>query len=67
MANNRIKINATLEVCGFTVAAQRNFLLTTEALDSWAAFKAINYEDFASISKNASRHTPPFSLGVLKQ
>ena len=38
-----------------------------ESLDSWAAFEAINYKNFASISKNASRHTPPFSLGVLKQ
>ena len=32
-----------------------------------AALEAIDYDDFASISKNASRHTPPFSLGVLKQ
>ena len=41
--------------------------MTTEGLDSWAAFKAIDYEDFASISRNASPYTPSFSLGVLKQ
>ena len=67
MANNRAEINTTLQVCGFTVAAQQTFLLNTESLDSWAAFEAIDYDDFASISKNASRHIPPFSLGVLKQ
>ena len=67
MANNRIEINATLQVCGFTVVAQRNFLMTTEGLDSWVAFTSIDYADFAGISKNASRHTPSFSLGVLKQ
>ena len=49
------------------MAAQRNFLLTTEGLDSWAAFEAINYEDFTSILRNASRHISSFSLGVLKQ
>ena len=67
MANNRAEINTTLQVCGFTVAAQRTFILTTEGLDSWVAFTSIDYDDFASISKNASRHTAPFSLGVLKQ
>ena len=56
-----------LRVCGFTVAAHRNFLLTMESLDSWVAFEAIDYDNFAIISKNASRHTPSFSLGVLKQ
>ena len=67
MANNRTEINATLQVCGFTVAAQNNFLMTTKGLDSWVAFTSIDYEDFAGISKNASHHTPSFSLGVLKQ
>ena len=67
MANNRAQINTTLQVCGFTVQAHRNFLLTSESLDTWASFEAIEYDDFASISKNATRHTPPFSLGVLKQ
>ena len=62
MANNRTQINTTLQVCGFTVAAQRNFLLTTESLDSWPAFEAIDYDGFVIISKNASRHIPPFSL-----
>ena len=67
MANNRTQINTTLQVCGFTVQAHQNFLLTSESLDTWASFEAIEYDDFASISKNATRHTPPFSLGVLKQ
>ena len=67
MANNRNQINTTLQVCGFTVQAHQNFLLTLESLDSWASFEVIDYDDFASISENASRHTPPFSLGVLKQ
>ena len=67
MANNQTQINTTLQVCGFTVATQQTFLLNTESLDSLAAFEAIDYDDFGSISKSASRHTPPFSLGVLKQ
>ena len=41
--------------------------MTTEGLDSWIGFTSIDYEDFAGILKNASRHTPSFSLGVLKQ
>ena len=67
MANNQAEINTTPQVCGFTIAAQRDFILTTEGLDSWVAFTSIDYDDFASISKNVSRHTAPFSLGVLKQ
>ena len=66
MANNQVEINTTLQVCGFTVVAQRNLILTTEGLDSWVGFTSIDYDDFASISKNASCHTAPFSLGVLK-
>ena len=41
--------------------------MTTEGLDSWVAFTLIDYADFAGTSKNASCHTPSFSLGVLKQ
>ena len=67
MANNRAQINTCLTVCGFSVVGQRNFLTQTEALDSWAAFMAIDYTDFSGISKNAFRHATPFSLGVLKQ
>ena len=41
--------------------------MQAKGLDSWLAFKLIEYSDFTSISKNASCHTPSFSLGVLKQ
>ena len=67
MANNQAEINTTLQVCGFTVVAQKNSILITEGFDSWVAFTSIDYDDFASISKNASRHTVSFLLGVLKQ
>ena len=67
MANNQTEINTTLQVCGFTVAAQRTFILITEGLDSWVAFTLIDYDDFASILKNASCHTAPFLLGALRQ
>ena len=67
MANNRAEINTTLQVCGFTAAPQQDSILTTEGLDSWVAFTSIDYADFESISKNSSRHTTPFSLGMLKQ
>ena len=63
----RQQINLTLQTCGFTVVNQRNFLLVDEGLNSWTAFTSIDYDDFAQISKNASRHTAPFSIGVLKQ
>ena len=64
---NRAAINTVLTVYGFSTAPQRNFILLTEGLDSWIAFTLIDYDDFSSIAKNASRHTAPFSLGVLKQ
>ena len=67
MANNQAEINTTLQVCGFIVAAQKNLILTTEGLNSWVAFTLIDYDDFAGISKNASHHTAPFLLRVLKQ
>ena len=67
MTNNQAEIKATLQVYNFTAAPQRNFIFTTEGLASWVAFTLIDYADFVSISKNASRHTTPFSLGVLKQ
>ena len=60
-------INTVLTVYGFSIGPQRNFILNTEGLDSWLAFKLIDHDDFSSISKNTSRHIPPFSLGVLKQ
>ena len=67
MANNRQQINTTLQVCGFTVLDQRNFLLTSKGLNSWVAFTSIDYDDFTQISKNASHNTPSFSIYVLKQ
>ena len=67
MANNQVETNIALTVCGFSTGPQRNFIMATEGLDSWIAFTSIDYTDFTSILKNASRHTPPFSLGVFKQ
>ena len=67
MANNQAEINIALTVCGFSTGPQQNIIMTTEGLDSWIAFTLIDYTDFASISKNTSHHTAPFSLGVLKQ
>ena len=46
---------------------QRNFLLTSEGLNSWVAFTSIDYDDFTQISKNAFHNTPSFSISVLKQ
>ena len=63
----RQQINLILQTCGFTVVNQKNFLSNDEGLNSWVAFTSIDYDDFAQISKNASRHTAPFSIGVLKQ
>ena len=64
---NRAKSNTVLTVYGFSIGPQRNFILNTEGLDSWLAFKLIDHDDFSSISKNTSRHTAPFLLGGLKQ
>ena len=64
---NRAKLNTVLTVCGFSTGPQRNFIMNTEGPNSWIAFTSIDYDDISSISKNASRHTAPFSLGVLKQ
>ena len=64
---NQEAINIVLTVYGFSTAPQRNFILDTEGLDSRTAFTSIDYDDFSSIAKNASRHIAPFSLGFLKQ
>ena len=37
-----------------------------EGLDCWTSFTLIDFDDLASISKSASRHTTPFTIGVLK-
>ena len=66
MANQQA-INIVLTVCGFRTAPQRTLILDTEDLDSWTAFTLIDYNDFSSIAKNASRHTAPFAIRVLKQ
>ena len=64
---NRGEIITILIVCGFSTGPQRNFILNTEGLNSWIAFTLIDYDDFSSTAKHASRHIAPFSLGVLKQ
>ena len=35
-------------------------------LNSWTAFTLIDYGDLPNITKNASRHTVPFQICVLK-
>ena len=65
--SNQAAIYTILTVCGFQTAPQRNFILDSEGLDSWTSFTLIDYDDLPSITKNASRHTAPFAIGVLKQ
>ena len=62
----RTEVGAVLTTCGFTVTAERNFIMGNEGLDCWKFFTMIGYDDLMSIAKNVSRHTPPFSIGVLK-
>ena len=59
-------IPSVLTTCGFTLAPEGNFIMGNEGLDRWTNFTLIGYGDLASIAKSASRHTPPFSIGVLK-
>ena len=62
----RTAIGSILSIYGFTTAAQCNFVTDNEGFDRWTAFSLINYDDVLSIAKNATRHTAPFSIGVLK-
>ena len=65
MAQRTAMINV-LTTCGFGIAGERNFIIGNEGLDRFLSFTMITYDDLANITKNASRHTPPFSIGVLK-
>ena len=65
MAQRTAIINV-LTTCGFGIAGERNFIINNEGLDRFLSFTMITYEDLANIAKNASRHTPPFSIGVLR-
>ena len=62
----RTAIRNVLTTCGFTVAAERNFIMGNAGIYRWTAFTLIGYDDLASIAKNASCHNVPFSIGVLK-
>ena len=62
----RTAIGAVLTTCSFTLAVERNYVMENENLDRWTAFSLIGYDDLASIAKNASRHSVPFLIGVLK-
>ena len=55
-----------LTTCGFGIAGKRNCIINNEGLDRFLSFTMISYEDLANIAKTASRHTPAFSIGVLK-
>ena len=62
----RTTIRSVLSICGFTTAAQFNFVMDNKGLDCWTAFSLINYDYLPSIAKNATRHIAHFSIGVLK-
>ena len=59
-------ITAILTTCSFIVPTQRNFIMGNEGLDLWTCFTLISFYYLASITKSASRHTTPFTIGVLK-
>ena len=40
--------------------------MSSEGLDCWINFTLIDFVDLANIAKSASRHTTPFTIGVLK-
>ena len=58
-APQRTAMSNILTTCGFGV-------INDEGLDRFLSFTMISYEDLAHIAKNATRHIPPFSIGVLK-
>ena len=62
---NQTAIGGALTTCGYTLAAERNFIMNNEGLNCLTAFSLIGYDDLVSIAKNASGHTIPFSTGVL--
>ena len=47
----RTAITSALTTCGFSVAAERNFIMVNEGLDRWLSFTMINYDDLANIVK----------------
>ena len=63
---NRAAINTVLIIYGFCTTPQRNFILDSEGLDSWTSFTLVDYDDLPSIAKDASHHTGPFPIGVIK-
>ena len=40
--------------------------MTNEGLDRWGSFTMIEFTDFVDITKSASRHTAPFTIGFLR-
>ena len=57
----RIAIGNVLTTCGFTVAAELNFIMGNEGLDRWIAFTSISFDDLTTIRNNA-----PFTISALK-
>ena len=62
---NQAAINTVLTICGFCTATERNLVLGGKGLNSWAVFTLIDYDGLPSITKNASCHIVPFSIGVI--
>ena len=60
------QIKACLSLCGITVAAQQNNLIDQEGLSSFDSFCIIQAKNFDMVASRATKHTPPFTLGVVK-
>ena len=60
------QIKACLSVCGITVVAQQNYLIDQEGLLAFDSFCIIQAKDFDMVASRAAKHTPPFTLGVVK-
>ena len=60
------QIKACLSVCGITVVAQQNYLIDQEGLSAFDSFCIIQAKDFNMMASRAAKHTPPFTLGVVK-
>ena len=59
-------MTAAVTKCGFTFTAHCTYIINTHGLNSWNTYTMIEFEDFAEISKQASRNTPRFTIGVIK-
>ena len=66
MAAQQTAIGHVVNTCGFTGFAQKDYIRDNEGLDRWINFTLIDCDYITIIAKSASRHTVPFTIGVLK-